>query len=193
MLKFTPIYLNQQAANMNNTNYLVILVLTKNNIDVASKLADVIAESGCNIVTNRMVVMGQECVGGMQVVGNWSNIAKLEHNLPLLEKKHGYTLMWRRTEPKKFDDQVLLYTIQVVGIDKPEIAQQMYNFWLNEKVLVQETYGDSYLANQTGTRMLTLTMVIAIPGDIPIFELRERFLILCDQLNLDAIMEPYKG
>lgn len=178
---------------MKNSNYLVILALAKNSIDVASKLADLITESGCNIITNRMVVMGQECVGSMQVVGNWSNIAKLEHSLPQLEKKHGYTLTWRRTEPKKFDAPVLLYTIQVVGVDKSDIAQQIYNFWLNEKVLIQETYGDSYLANQTGTRMLTLTMIIAVPAEIPIFELRERFLILCDQLNLDAIMEPYKG
>jgi glycine cleavage system transcriptional repressor len=182
----------QTTSNMNN-NHLVITALTKSSIDAASKLATIIGECGCNIITNRMVVMGQECMVSMQVVGNWSSIAKLEHSLPLLEKKHGFALLARRTEPRSYEQPVLLYTIQVVGIDKPEIALQMFNFCVAERVQVQEAYGDSYLANQTGTRMLTLTMIIAIPGDIPIFELRERFLILCDQLNLDAIMEPHKS
>jgi glycine cleavage system transcriptional repressor len=176
-----------------NNSHLVITALTTSNIDAPSKIATVIAESGCNIITNRMVVMGQECMISMQVVGNWSSIAKLEHNLPILQKKYGFSLIVRRTEPKKFDTPVLLYTIQVIGIDKPEIAQQIYNFFVSERVYVQEAYGDSYVANQTSTRMLTLTMIIAIPGDIQIFELRERFLVLCDQLNLDAIMEPHKG
>lgn len=176
-----------------NTNHLVITALTKNSIDAASRVAAIITESGCNIITNRMVVMGQECMISMQVVGNWSSIAKLEHNLPHLEKKYGFSIICRRTEAKKFDTPVLLYTIQVIGIDKPEIAQQIYNFFVTEGVHVQEAYGDSYIANQTATRMLTFTMIIAIPGEIPIFELRERFLVLCDQLNLDAIMEPHKG
>jgi len=180
-------------AIMNNSNHLVITALTKTNIDAPCRLATLIAESGCNIITNRMMVMGQECMLSMQVVGNWSSIAKLEHNLPSLEKKYGFSLITRRTEPRKFDTPVLLYTIQVIGIDKPEIAQQIYSFFATERVYSQEAYGDSYIANQTGTRMLTLTMIIAIPGDIPIFELRERFLVLCDQLNLDAIMEPHKG
>lgn len=178
---------------MNMTSFLVITALTKNSIDAASKVIATIAESGCNIITNRMLVMGQECMITIQVAGNWSSLAKLEHSLPLLEKKHGYSLIWRRTEAKKFDGPVLLYTIQVIGIDKPDIAQQIYSFFVNEHVHVQEAYGDSYMANLTGTRMLTFTMIIAIPGEIPIFELRERFLVLCDQLNLDAIMEPHKG
>lgn len=158
-----------------NTSHLVITALTLSSIDAPNKITGLIAESGCNIITNRMVVMGQECMISVQVVGNWSSIAKLEHSLPSLEKKHGFSIISRRTEPKKFDSPVLLYTIQVVGIDKPDIAQQIYSFFVTERVHVQEAYGDSYLANQTGTRMLTLTMIIAIPGDIPFSNLGNAF------------------
>ena len=82
-----------------NTSNLVITALTQSSIDAPSKIATLITESGCNIITNRMVVMGQECMISMQVVGNWSSIAKLEHSLPNLEKKHGFALISRRRKP----------------------------------------------------------------------------------------------
>jgi glycine cleavage system transcriptional repressor len=40
--------------------------------------------------------------------------------------------------------------------------------------------------------MFAVQMVVNVPGRIHISALREEFLELCDNLNLDAILEPVK-
>ena len=41
--------------------------------------------------------------------------------------------------------------------------------------------------------MLVLNMTVNIPVNMHIADLRERFTLFCDDLNLDASMEPMKG
>ena len=48
-------------------------------------------------------------------------------------------------------------------------------------------------AQQTGAPMVSLHMSLAIPASTHIATLREDFMILCDELNLDAVLEPIKG
>jgi glycine cleavage system transcriptional repressor len=40
--------------------------------------------------------------------------------------------------------------------------------------------------------MFSLTMSVNIPAATQISDLRERFILFCDDLNLDAIIEPEK-
>ena len=40
--------------------------------------------------------------------------------------------------------------------------------------------------------MFSLHMTISVPTDISIAAMRNEFMDFCDQLNLDAIMEPVK-
>ncbi|MEJ2397928.1 MAG: glycine cleavage system protein R, partial [Gammaproteobacteria bacterium] len=47
-------------------------------------------------------------------------------------------------------------------------------------------------AAHTGSPMFTLSMTVEIPAATHISSLREQFMEFCDQLNLDAIMEPVK-
>ena len=41
--------------------------------------------------------------------------------------------------------------------------------------------------------MFSVYMVVLVPTRIHIAALREEFLDLCDQMNLDAILEPLKS
>ena len=51
----------------------------------------------------------------------------------------------------------------------------------------------SYSAPHTGTPMISVNLAIGIPANTHIALLREEFLDFCDDLNLDAVMEPIKG
>ena len=53
-------------------------------------------------------------------------------------------------------------------------------------------YTSSHRAAHTGSPMFTLSMTVEIPAATHISTLREQFMEFCDQLNLDAIMEPVK-
>ncbi|MGD8964940.1 MAG: glycine cleavage system protein R, partial [Gammaproteobacteria bacterium] len=50
----------------------------------------------------------------------------------------------------------------------------------------------SYAAAHTGAPMFSVQMTINVPGELQIAALRDEFMDFCDQLNLDAIMEPVK-
>ena len=41
--------------------------------------------------------------------------------------------------------------------------------------------------------MFSVHMLLDVPGEIQIASLREEFLDFCDQLNLDAVIEPMKS
>ena len=41
--------------------------------------------------------------------------------------------------------------------------------------------------------MFAVHMCLDVPADTHIATLREEFLEFCDQLNLDAVIEPLKG
>ena len=60
-------------------------------------------------------------------------------------------------------------------------------------VRVTEASSATYVAQQTGATMLSLHISVAVPASLHIATLREDFMILCDELNLDAVLEPIKG
>jgi glycine cleavage system transcriptional repressor len=58
---------------------------------------------------------------------------------------------------------------------------------------IQDLQTDSYRAAHTGTPMFAANITVNIPPDMHIARLREEFLDFCDDLNLDAVLEPMKG
>ena len=59
--------------------------------------------------------------------------------------------------------------------------------------MVNDLSSTTYVAQLTGTRMVSLHVSVAIPARLHIATLREEFMMLCDELNLDAVLEPMKG
>ena len=51
----------------------------------------------------------------------------------------------------------------------------------------------SYAAAHTGAQMFSVYMVVNVPSRIHVGALREEFMDFCDQMNLDAILEPVKN
>jgi len=53
--------------------------------------------------------------------------------------------------------------------------------------------GIGYAAAHTGTPMFSVHLTVDIPASLQIALLRDEFMDFCDQLNLDAVIEPIKG
>ncbi|HCP04400.1 MAG TPA: glycine cleavage system protein R, partial [Pseudomonas sp.] len=65
-------------------------------------------------------------------------------------------------------------------------------FFQHLNIDIEELHSFTYLAQHTGTAMLNLTLTIAIPVQTQLSWLREQFLDFCDELNLDAVIEPWR-
>jgi len=140
-----------------------------------------------------MTVLGGEFAMLLLVSGNWNNITKLENTLPKLEQRLSLTISARRTNEREPRYNLLPYAVDVVCLDQPGIVYNLANFFSERKIGISDLTTRSYAAAHTGAPMFAVQMAVNIPADLHIGTLREEFMEFCEELNLDAIMEPVKA
>jgi len=174
-------------------NYLAISAVGQDRPGIVNELSRAILEYGCNIVDSRMTVLGGEFAIILMVSGHWNQIAKLESALPKFAANLGLTLNYKRTSARKAQPDLIPYDIDVVAIDHPGIVHQLTNFFSSRHINIEDLSTSSYYAAHTGAKMFTLTMIVGIPSSMSIADIRELFFTFCDDLNLDATMQPHKA
>ena len=174
-------------------NYLVISAIGADRPGIVNALSMTILDNGCNIVDSRMTVLGGEFAILIMISGSWDKIAKLEGSMPALEKKLGLTIISKRTEARKSADKMLPYMVEVISMDHEGIVYNVAEFFSSRDINIEDLTTSSYSAAHTGTPMFNMNMVISIPADVAIGDLREQFTEFSDALNLDAVMEPVKS
>lgn len=169
---------------------LVISAIGKDQPGLVDKLSAWILNSDCNIADSRMVVLGGEFAVLLQVSGNWNNIAKLEDHLPGMQDKLGMQITAKRTAPTPRQGSFLPYAVDVIALDHPGIVHNLARFFSQRQINIQDLATSTYAAAHTGTPMFSVHMLLDVPADTHIATLREEFQTFCDQLNLDAGIEP---
>jgi glycine cleavage system transcriptional repressor len=174
----------------NTRKYLVISALGQDRPGIVKNLSQAITEHECNIEDSRMAVLGGEFALMLLVSGSWSAIAKLEGQLPALGKKLELVTVARPTEGRVTRLNMVPYTVNVVAMDHPGIVRDVTDFFSTREINIEEMNTWTYPAAHTGTPMFSLSMTISIPANVQIARLRDDFLHFCDDLNLDATLEP---
>lgn len=173
-------------------NYLVITAVGEDRAGLVNEFTRVILEAGCNIVDSRMTVLGGEFAMILMVSGRWNNIAKLEAALPKLEKDLELVVTHKRTGQRRTSETLVPYAVDVVSLDHPGIVHQLAGFFSARKINIEDLVTTSYAAAHTGAPMFSVHMTIDVPSDLHIATLREEFFDFCDEMNLDAVLEPAK-
>lgn len=173
-------------------NYLVISAIGADRPGIVNALSSNILEHNCNIVDSRMTVLGGEFAIIIMVSGSWDRIAKLESSLPSLEGQLGLTIISKRTGQREAQGKMLPYMVEVISMDHEGIVYNIAEFFSSRNINIEDLSTGSYSAAHTGTPMFSMNMIISVPADIQLGELREQFTEFCDALNLDAVMEPVK-
>ena len=172
---------------------MVISAVGGDRTGVVHDLTRVILDCGGSVRESRMTALGAEFAMLVLVSGNWHSISRLEQDLTRFADDNGLIVQLKRTEPKRFSKELLPYAIDVVCLDQPGIVHNLSGFFSSRKIEIGEVTTRSYPAAHTGTPMFSVQMYINVPAEIHISGLREEFMEFCDQLNLDAIMEPVKN
>ncbi len=173
-------------------HYLVISALGEDRPGIVQELSRVILDAGCNIEDSRMTVLGGEFAVILLVSGNWNNIAKLESALGGAERRLGLTIVSKRTEARRPAADLLPYSVDVVALDHPGIVHHLAEFFSSRDINIEELSTATYAAAHTGTPMFSVHMTVNVPANVHIASLREEFMDFCDELNLDAVLEPVK-
>ena len=173
--------------------FIVISALGGDRTGLVYDLTRVVLDCSGNIVDSRMSAFGSEFAMLLLVSGNWHTLAKLETELKKLSDATGITVSLRRTEPRAPRKDVVTYSVDVVCLDQPGIVYNLAGFFSSRGIDIAELNTRSYAAAHTGAPMFSVQLVVHIPAKIHIAALREEFMDLCDQFNLDAILEPFKS
>lgn len=171
---------------------MVISAVGGDRTGVVHELTRVILECGGNIKESRMAALGSEFAMVVLVSGNWHAISRMERELSRYAEQAGLTVTVKRTEPRKLGKELLPYAVDVVCLDQPGIVHRLAGFLSSRNVEIAEVTTRAYPAAHTGTPMFSVQMMINVPAGVHISALREEFMDFCDQLNIDAIMEPVK-
>ena len=174
-------------------NILIISVVCKEHPELVERLANAVLNSSCEMADSRMGVVAGDAVLLLTARGEWNNLARLETALGKLEKTLGAAITMRRISELPRHPDLLPYLAEVVGLNHPEILPRLSEFFRQHEIKLLEMVTHSYEAAQTGAPMFSVSLTLGIPADVSLAGLREEFFERCDQLNVDAVLEPVKG
>lgn len=173
--------------------YLVISAIGKDRPAILQDLSRAIRDNSCNVVESRMTLLGSDFAILLLISGNWNTITRLEAQLPRLCEQLELSLACRRTGEREPRRDLIPYAIDAVCVDQPGIVFNLADFFTEREIVIADLSTRSYQAANTGAPMFAVQMAVNIPAGIQVAALREDFMEFCDQLNLDAIMEPIKN
>ena len=175
------------------TNLLVLSALGQDRPGIVDKLSKPIFDLDCNISESRMTVLGGEFAILLLVEGPWNQLAKLENLVGELEKELGLTVVTKRTSEREPGGPMMPYAVDVVSLDHPGIVHALAGFFSARGINIEDMATGSYAAAHTGTPMFSVHMTVGIPANLHVAALRDEFMDFCDNMNLDAVLEPVKG
>lgn len=174
--------------------YLALALLAESNSAIAAEFYKLVEHCECVVIESRCDWLGNELCLHALLGGAWNAIAKAENAIAALENKYDLKLAIRRTEQRTLPDSKDLYpySVYVTAPATPMAANQIVSFFTEQEISLNEVIVNAYLTPYTQATMLSIMLSINIPSKIVVSDLRDRFMIFCDDYNFDAVMGPEK-
>ena len=170
----------------------VISVLGADRPGIVDELSRVILDQNCNIEDSRMSVLGGVFAVILLVQGDNAAIEALAPALQKLGTEKDLTITTRDAGERTETDRMMPYEVTVVSLDHPGIVNNLSHFFATRGINIQRLDTSSYSAAHTATPMFSVSMTLEIPAGQSITELREAFYDLCDEFNLDGILDAVR-
>lgn len=151
-----------------------------------------IHDYNCNILEIRSSRLAQACACYLLIEGNWNQVAKLEGYFEALQKRLEIRIHTLRPEAKGKIQEGIPYTLETISTGHDNTIIAITRFLFDRNIAIEEIIGSSYQAPYIHSQIFSTKFIVTLPPDIRLLSLREEFLDFCDQLNIDAILEPIK-
>jgi len=172
--------------------YLSIIAIGNCQSNVIGTLTSLITKYDLHILRSRITALESEQAIISLVSGSWNSIAKLESALKNLEDNLDINIILKRTNSSEHNINLLPYHINIIGIDESEIINEICTFFTSQNIQVDSLDLETEVIHSTDTPIFNLNLSINIPCNLSIASIREQFLTMCDDLNIDGVMEPGK-
>ena len=181
--------MSNTTASDNNSKQLVISAIGSDRPGIVNELSQIIVQNGGNIDDSRMTILGGEFAIILQISAAASDLDNIEQALKQQSAALELNILTKQTSESTSPEKLVPYIVEVLAMDNPGIVYKLADFFSSRKINIQSMQTDRYPAPHTGTLMFAIEMVIAVPQTIIINDLREDFLDLCEDMNMDASIE----
>lgn len=168
------------------TTKLVISALGADRPGIVDELSNIIYSHSLNIEDSRMTVLGGEFAVLLLVSGEQASIDAIQTQANDIEQALQMRLLIKTTTESSYIENAIPYSVEVAALDHPGIVNNIASFFSERNINIVNLHTESYSAPHTGTPMFALHMTIGVSADTNIAHLRDAFMQVCDELNLDA-------
>jgi glycine cleavage system transcriptional repressor len=146
----------------------------------------------CNVLELRTSNLTRLTAVYMIMDGNWNHIARLEGILEGIAKRLMLQITFLRPEQENKAIAGVPYTLETISLDKKDLLYSITSFLDEHGIMIEEISANRQHAAYFDNTVFTSKFILLVPDDVRILSLREEFLDFCDNLNIDAILEPIK-
>lgn len=171
---------------------LAISVLGNKSSDFLIESLSAVSACQCRILELRTAGMQQITSLFMLMDGNWNHIAKLEGMLDVLAKRLLMQISFMRPEDAVPQPEGVPYMLETISMERKDLMFAIASFLLQRGILIEEITASQHQAPFFSNTVFSSKFILLVPDDVRILSMREEFLDFCDNLNIDAILEPIK-
>ena len=169
--------------------FLVVTAVGPDRPGLVQEISGAVHATGAWLKDSRMAILGGEFAVLLLVVGSSEAVARAERELPDVGQRLGLTISIRETRAEPPAGRFLLYRLRVSGVDHPGIVSNVTRAFAGHAVNVASLESRVVYAPLSGTPMFVLNAELQVPGEVALRDLRRDVAAVCDQDNLDFILE----
>ncbi|NIA06607.1 MAG: glycine cleavage system protein R [Actinobacteria bacterium] len=172
--------------------YLVMSAIGQDRPGIVDEVSAFVLAHECNVEDSRMAVLGGDFALIMLISGAEAEVEKLSGNLAELEKKSALTIVSRDAKSPSAPRAVpaVPYALKAVGMDHAGIVHNIAHLLAEMGINVETAETATSHSPQTGTPIFSMSMKLAVPGNLQAKQIREQLAKLGDELNVDITIEP---
>jgi glycine cleavage system transcriptional repressor len=171
---------------------LAITVLGNKSTDFVVESLSAVSACQCKVIELRTSSLQHITSLFMVMDGNWNHIAKLEGMLDVIAKRLLMQACFLRPEADIAVHDGVPYMLETISLDKKDLLYAVTSFLLERGILIEEITASRHQAAFFNNTVFSSKFILLVPDDVRVLSLREEFLDFCDNLNIDAILEPIK-
>lgn len=164
---------------------LILTAVGPDKIGLVEKISEFTARYGCNIEDSKMAVFCGEFALILLISGDGKSLLQIANHYHDLEAQTGLTISVKTPASRKPTESFLPYRLTASCMDHPGIVHRLSSVLSRLGINIESMETNTYAAPVSGTPIFRLEASIAIPARVNINTLREKFLEIQREENID--------
>lgn len=172
-----------------------ITCIGEQNDDITKDIVEIIEKYEAQLETLRQVNEYGRSTSAYTIVGGWNHINKIEGALNKLVDTYPSHSLTSTLSPYLVDtceSAILLYHVNIMATSGVSIIPDLTEFLRANDISLLQLTIDNYPHQGKQAGCMVLNAKVAIDMQFALSEIREQFIVLCDSLNVDGIIDPVR-